>query len=35
VLGQLPDRDEDITRAEQNVVGLLVSGLSGDKIQSD
>jgi TetR/AcrR family transcriptional regulator, fatty acid metabolism regulator protein len=31
VLGQLPDRDEDITRAEQNVVGLLVSGLSGDK----
>jgi hypothetical protein len=27
VLGQLPDRDEDITRAEQNVVGVLTGGL--------
>ena len=28
VLGQLPDRDEDIARAEQNVVSLLTGGLS-------
>jgi TetR/AcrR family fatty acid metabolism transcriptional regulator len=28
VLGQLPDRDEDIARAEQDVVTLLTSGLS-------
>jgi TetR/AcrR family transcriptional regulator, fatty acid metabolism regulator protein len=28
VLGQLPDRDEDIARAERNVVALLTSGLS-------
>jgi TetR/AcrR family fatty acid metabolism transcriptional regulator len=28
VLGQLPDRDEDIARAEQNVVTLLTGGLS-------
>ena len=28
VLGQLPDRDVDISRAEQNVVGLLVGGLA-------
>jgi TetR/AcrR family transcriptional regulator, fatty acid metabolism regulator protein len=28
VLGQLPDRDEDIARAEQNVVALLTGGLS-------
>jgi TetR/AcrR family fatty acid metabolism transcriptional regulator len=27
VLGQLPDRDEDIGRAEQNVVALLTGGL--------
>jgi TetR/AcrR family transcriptional regulator, fatty acid metabolism regulator protein len=27
VLGQLPDRDEDISRAEQNVVALLTGGL--------
>lgn len=27
VLGQLPDRDEDITRAEQNVVTVLTGGL--------
>lgn len=27
VLGQLPDEDEDITRAEQNVVALLTGGL--------
>jgi AcrR family transcriptional regulator len=27
VLGQLPDRDEDIARAEQNVVTLLTGGL--------
>jgi AcrR family transcriptional regulator len=27
VLGQLPDRDEDINRAEQNVVAVLVGGL--------
>lgn len=27
VLGQLPDRDEDITRAEQNVVAVLTGGL--------
>lgn len=29
VLGQLPDRDEDITRAEQNVVAVLTGGLAG------
>jgi TetR/AcrR family transcriptional regulator, fatty acid metabolism regulator protein len=28
VLGQLPDRDEDIARAEQNVVALLTGGLT-------
>jgi TetR/AcrR family fatty acid metabolism transcriptional regulator len=28
VLGQLPDRDEDINRAEQNVVALMTGGLS-------
>jgi TetR/AcrR family transcriptional regulator, fatty acid metabolism regulator protein len=28
VLGQLPDRDEDINRAEQNVVAVLTGGLS-------
>jgi TetR/AcrR family fatty acid metabolism transcriptional regulator len=28
VLGQLPDRDEDITRAEQNVVAVLTGGLA-------
>jgi TetR/AcrR family transcriptional regulator, fatty acid metabolism regulator protein len=28
VLGQLPDRDEDITRAEQNVVTVLTGGLT-------
>jgi TetR/AcrR family fatty acid metabolism transcriptional regulator len=28
VLGQLPDRDEDITRAEQNVVTVLTGGLA-------
>jgi TetR/AcrR family fatty acid metabolism transcriptional regulator len=27
VLGQLPDKDEDIARAEQNVVQLLVDGM--------
>jgi TetR/AcrR family transcriptional regulator, fatty acid metabolism regulator protein len=27
VLGQLPDRDEDIDRAEQNVVAVLTGGL--------
>jgi TetR/AcrR family fatty acid metabolism transcriptional regulator len=27
VLGQLPDRDEDIARAERNVVALLTGGL--------
>jgi TetR/AcrR family transcriptional regulator, fatty acid metabolism regulator protein len=27
VLGQLPDHDEDITRAEQNVVAVLTGGL--------
>jgi TetR/AcrR family transcriptional regulator, fatty acid metabolism regulator protein len=27
VLGQLPDRDEDIARAERNVVSLLTGGL--------
>jgi TetR/AcrR family transcriptional regulator, fatty acid metabolism regulator protein len=27
VLGQLPDRDEDIARAERNVVQLLVDGM--------
>ena len=27
VLGQLPDRDDDITRAEQNVVAVLTGGL--------
>jgi TetR/AcrR family fatty acid metabolism transcriptional regulator len=27
VLGQLPDRDEDIARAERDVVGLLTGGL--------
>jgi TetR/AcrR family fatty acid metabolism transcriptional regulator len=27
VLGQLPDRDEDIARAEKNVVALLTGGL--------
>jgi TetR/AcrR family transcriptional regulator, fatty acid metabolism regulator protein len=27
VLGQLPDRDQDISRAEQNVVALLTGGL--------
>ena len=31
VLGQLPDRDEDIAKAERNVVSLLVGGLSGKK----
>jgi TetR/AcrR family fatty acid metabolism transcriptional regulator len=29
VMGQLPDRDEDIARAEKNVVGLLTGGLAG------
>jgi TetR/AcrR family transcriptional regulator, fatty acid metabolism regulator protein len=29
VLGQLPDDDEDIARAEQNVVQLLVDGMRG------
>ncbi len=29
VLGQLPDKDEDIAKAERNVVSLLVGGLSG------
>jgi TetR/AcrR family fatty acid metabolism transcriptional regulator len=29
VLGQLPDRDEDISRAEQNVVAVLTGGLAG------
>jgi TetR/AcrR family transcriptional regulator, fatty acid metabolism regulator protein len=28
VLGQLPDRDEDIDRAEQNVVAVLTGGLT-------
>jgi TetR/AcrR family transcriptional regulator, fatty acid metabolism regulator protein len=28
VLGQLPDRDEDIARAERDVVALLTAGLS-------
>jgi AcrR family transcriptional regulator len=28
VLGQLPDRDEDIMRAEQNVVAVLTGGLT-------
>ena len=28
VLGALPDRDEDISRAEQNVVAVLTGGLS-------
>jgi TetR/AcrR family transcriptional regulator, fatty acid metabolism regulator protein len=28
VLGQLPDRDDDITRAEQNVVAVLTGGLA-------
>jgi TetR/AcrR family transcriptional regulator, fatty acid metabolism regulator protein len=28
VLGQLPDREDDIDRAEQNVVALLVGGLA-------
>jgi TetR/AcrR family transcriptional regulator, fatty acid metabolism regulator protein len=28
VLGQLPDRDDDITRAEQNVVAVMTGGLS-------
>jgi hypothetical protein len=28
VLRQLPDRDEDIAKAERNVVGLLVGGLA-------
>jgi AcrR family transcriptional regulator len=28
VLGQLPDRDEDIARAEQNVVAVLTGGLT-------
>ena len=28
VLGQLPDGDGDIARAEQNIVGLLVGGLA-------
>jgi TetR/AcrR family transcriptional regulator, fatty acid metabolism regulator protein len=28
VLGQLPDEDEDIARAERNVVALLTAGLS-------
>ena len=28
VLGQLPDRDEDISRAEQNVVAVLTGGLT-------
>jgi TetR/AcrR family transcriptional regulator, fatty acid metabolism regulator protein len=28
VLGQLPDRDEDINRAEQNVVALLTGGFA-------
>jgi len=27
VLGQLPDRDEDIARAEQNIVAVLTRGL--------
>ena len=31
VLGQLPDRDEDIAKAERHVVSLLVGGLSGKK----
>jgi AcrR family transcriptional regulator len=31
VLGQLPDGDGDIARAEQSVVGLLVGGLAASK----
>ena len=31
VMGQLPDKDGDIARAEQNVVGLLVGGLAVPK----
>lgn len=31
VLGQLPDTDEEIAKAEQNVVSLLVDGLAGGK----
>src|SRR5215210_759191 len=31
VMGQLPDGDEDIARAERNVVGLLLGGLAGSK----
>jgi TetR/AcrR family transcriptional regulator, fatty acid metabolism regulator protein len=31
VLGQLPDKDEDIAKAERNVVSLLVGGLAGSK----
>jgi AcrR family transcriptional regulator len=31
VLGQLPDRDEDIARAEHDVVGLLTAGLSNPR----
>jgi TetR/AcrR family transcriptional regulator, fatty acid metabolism regulator protein len=30
VLGQLPDRDEEIARAERNVVALLTGGLAAD-----
>jgi TetR/AcrR family fatty acid metabolism transcriptional regulator len=32
VLGQLPDRDEDITRAEQNVVAVMTGGLSASAV---
>jgi TetR/AcrR family transcriptional regulator, fatty acid metabolism regulator protein len=31
VLGQLPDNDEDIAKAERNVVSLLVGGLAAGK----
>jgi TetR/AcrR family transcriptional regulator, fatty acid metabolism regulator protein len=31
VLGQLPDKDEDIATAERNVVSLLVGGLAAGK----
>jgi TetR/AcrR family fatty acid metabolism transcriptional regulator len=31
VLGQLPDRDDDITRAEQNVVTVLTGGLTAER----
>ena len=31
VMGQLPEGDDDIARAERNVVGLLLGGLAGSK----